>query len=307
MTPSHLKGTYFIQQVSDMTGLSKQVIRKWEERFNIVQPERLDNGYRIYNQVDINSLLSVKNLSEQGHPLKRAVELTKERESPMEDVQDISKSHDIKHQEFLNDYVFQLLENGSHVDELELRLVLQEAYHSFGLADFLTSVIVPFLEEIGKRWKNDEWSEYQEAVSSLVVRDFLVQIRRNYICREDAPLILGACLPYERHEIPLNILLLQFMMKGWKAILVGASPAPGSIESLIDKLKPKKVLLSATTTEPFENDPSLLDKLDKFAIMNKKIDFYLGGTGSLEYTKDKTLQAIHIANSIDEIYALKKL
>ena len=273
--------------------------------FNIVQPERLENGYRVYNQADINSLLSVKNLSEQGHPLKLAVELTKERNTLFDDVKDNSKSQDIKHQDFLNDYVFQLLENGSHCDELELGLVLQQAYHSFGLTDFLTSVIIPFLDEIGKKWQINEWSEYQEAVSSLVVRDFLVQIRRIFITREDAPLILGACLPFERHEIPLNILLLQFMMKGWKTILVGASPAPGSIESLIDKLMPDKVLLSATTTAPFENDPCLLDKLDQFAIVNKKIDFYLGGKGALEYAKNKKLHAIHIANSIDDIYTHK--
>lgn len=41
--------------------------------------------------------------------------------------------HPIQHQEALNDYVFQLLEKGSHCDELELILVLQQAYHSFGL------------------------------------------------------------------------------------------------------------------------------------------------------------------------------
>ncbi len=298
MTPSDLIGMYFIQQVSDMTGLSKQVIRKWEERYKLVQPKRLENGYRIYSQVDINSLLSVKTLSGQGHAVKRAVELTKERNTLLDAVQDTSQS--IQHQEVLNDYVFQLLEKGSHCDELELSLVLQQAYHSFGLADFLASVIVPFLNEVGNKWNRKEWSEYQEAVSSLVVRDFLVQIRRNYQCREDAPLVVGACLPYERHEIPLHIILLQFMMKGWKTILVGASPAPGSIEALVEKLKPTKVLLSATTTIPFENDPDLLKKLDQFAAANKQIDFYLGGIGALDYAKSKTLQAIHVTSSIED-------
>lgn len=299
MTPSALIGTYFIQQVSDMTGLSKQVIRKWEERYNIVQPKRLDNGYRIYSQVDINALLSVKTLSEQGHALKHAVQLTKERSLLLDAAGD--NSEPIQHQEVLNDYVFQLLEKGAHCDELELSLVLQQAYHSFGLADFLTSVIVPFLNEVGNKWSRDEWSEYQEAISSLVVRDFLVQIRRNYQYREDAPLVVGACLPFERHEIPLHILLLQFMMKGWKTILVGASPASGSIESLIGKLKPQKVLLSATTTSPFENDPDLLKNLDQFATANKEIDFYLGGSGALDYAKNKTLQAIHVTSSIEDI------
>ena len=296
MTPSDLNGMYFIQQVSDMTGLSKQVIRKWEERYHLVQPQRLENGYRIYSDVDINSLLSVKNLSGQGHSIKRAVELTKVRT----DLFNTVSEHPHTHPPILNEYVFQLLEKGTHCDEQELQLLLQKAYHSFSLADFLTSVIIPFLREVGNRWNNKEWTEYQEAVSSLIVRDFLVQIRRNYQCREDAPLVLGACLPYERHEIPLHILLLQFMTKGWKTILVGASPAPGSIESLVEKLKPVKVLLSATTTAPFENDPDLLKRLDQFAVDHKQINFYLGGTGALDYTKNKTLGGIHVTNSIED-------
>ena len=91
------------------------------------------------------------------------------------------------------------------------------------------------------------------------------------------------------------------MMKGWKTILVGASPAPGAIESLVVKLNPAKVLLSASTTLPFENGVDLLDRLDQFAVDNKQIDFYLGGTGGLIYAKDKTLRAIQVTNSIEEV------
>ena len=80
MTPLDSTGMYFIQQVSDMTGLSKQVIRKWEERYNLVKPKRLENGYRVYSENDINFLVSVKTLSDQGYTIKQAVDLTKTRD-----------------------------------------------------------------------------------------------------------------------------------------------------------------------------------------------------------------------------------
>lgn len=304
MNPTDISEMYFIQQVSVMTGLSKQVIRKWEERYNLVQPKRLENGYRVYSDTDINALLSVKSLSEQGHSVKRAVQLTKERVTSLETVP--TSIRPIQHPPVLNDYVFRLLEKGTHCNELELHLILQEAYHALGLSDFLTSVVVPFLNKVGNKWHQKEWDEYQESVSSLVVRDFLVQIRRNFRYREDAPLILGACLPFEQHEIPLHILLLQFMMKGWKTILIGASPAPGSIESLVKKLKPAKVILSATTTIPFETDSNLLNSLDQFAFEYPQIDFYLGGTGALDYAKSKKLRAIYVTNSIEETLITQK-
>lgn len=294
---------YFIQQVSDMSGLSKQVIRKWEERYQLVQPKRLENGYRVYSDADINALLSVKSLSGQGHAIKQAVKLTKERSVTEDTIPELPQTYE--HPPVLHDFVFQLLEKGTYCDELELKLIVQQAYHSFGLADFLTTVIVPFLNEVGNRWHRNEWNEYQESVSSLVVRDFLAQIRRNFQCREDAPLIVGACLPYERHEIPLHILLLHFMLKGWNTILVGSSPAPGSIESLVVKLKPSKVLLSASTLTPFENDPELLNRLDQFALAQPQIEFFLGGPGALAYTKDKMLQSIQVTNSIEDVLQKK--
>ena len=77
MDQASITGAYYIQQVADITGISKQVIRKWEERYQLIQPTRLDNGYRIYSDKDINTLLTVKALAEQGHTIKQAALLVK--------------------------------------------------------------------------------------------------------------------------------------------------------------------------------------------------------------------------------------
>ena len=295
--PSHSQ--YYIQQVADVTGLSKQVIRKWEERYDLVQPERLENGYRIYSDKDVNTLMKVKQLSDQGYSIKQAVVLLKEYQHTESSIEGISEP--IQPNRELSDYVLQLLEKGSNCEEFELYYILQKAYYHLGLIKFLTEVVAPFLKEVGSKWEKGEWNEYQESVSSLVVRDFLVQIRRNFRTREDAPCVIGACLPFEHHEIPLHILLLYFLMKGWRTILIGSSPAPGSIESLVGKLKPDLVLLSASTILPFEKDPTIIQNLDQFAAENKHIKFYLGGRGSLEYTKNHPLRTIIVGDVIDEI------
>ena len=258
MIQSNEDGFFTIQQVADITGLSKQVIRKWEERYGIINPKRMENGYRIYSKQDVQTLLKTKSLSEQGHTLKQAALLVKD----MEEVPEIPiVQENPVHDEQLNEYVFQLLEKGWHCDEIELNLILKQAYHHVGLQRFITNIVVPFLKEVGKKWENHEWDEYQESVSSLVVRDFLVQIRRNHPYRENAPFVLGACLPNEQHEVPLHLILVQFMLEGWKTQLIGTSPAPGAIESLVDKLKPDVVLLSVTTAIPFEKDPGMLAKI----------------------------------------------
>lgn len=304
MNASYLTRAYSIQQVADMTGLSKQVIRKWEERYELVEPQRLDNGYRMYSDADINTILTVKSLAEQGHSIKQAALLAKTGEQSIQfQIHPEQELHD--EHEPMNDYVLQLLQHGTNCNESEIILTLQQAYHHLGLDLLITSVITPFLKEIGQRWQKKQWNEYQEALASIVIRDFLIQIRQNFQYRDNAPLLLGACLPNEQHEVPVHLLLLQMMLKGWKTMLIGASPAPGSIESMVEKLKPKKVLLSATTTIPFKMDPELVTRLDHFAVNHKNIDFYLGGTGAITYTKGMKLQAIEITSSIEDILKTK--
>jgi MerR family transcriptional regulator, light-induced transcriptional regulator len=302
MIQSNKNDFYTIQQVADMTGLSKQVIRKWEERYGMIQPKRLENGYRVYSQEDIKRLMKIKLLSEQGHSLKQAASLINEKvEIPEADVIISFEKNQSPNYEQWNEYVLRLLEKGSHCDEIEINFLLKQSYHQLGLDRFLTEIVVPFLKEVGRKWENKEWNEYQESVSSLVVRDFLVQIRRNFQYRESAPFVLGACLPYEHHEVPLHLVLLRFMMKGWKTQLIASSPAPGAIESLVTKLKPDVVVMSATTTIPFETDPMLLQRLDQFAEEQKDIVFYLGGEGAMNVVTDYKPKAIRVTNNIEEI------
>ena len=41
---------YPIKVVSQMTGLSVHVIRAWEKRYNVVEPERTDTNRRLYSE-----------------------------------------------------------------------------------------------------------------------------------------------------------------------------------------------------------------------------------------------------------------
>lgn len=285
---------YNITQVSEITQLSKQVIRKWEERYQLVQPRRLENGHRVYSEEDLQQILKVRNLSLQGYSIKQAVLIIRQQLQNDENLP-------VYKEEELNDYTKYLLYYGETCNEIELNRILQQATHILGLEKFLSFVVIPFLKEVGIRWEQNEWTEDQESVSTMVIRDYLVQIRRNYYCHEDAPLLMCACLPGEYHEVPLHILMLQAMLNGWRSFLVGSSPATGTIESLVTQLQPKVVLLSAITTIPFELHPDVLQRLDEFAANHPSIRFYIGGAGSLEYLKRNSTTSIAVATNINDI------
>ncbi|GKV68310.1 hypothetical protein NCCP2716_08080 [Sporosarcina sp. NCCP-2716] len=281
---------FLVSDVARLTGLSRQVIRKWEDRYRIICPERHHNGYRLYTKEDVSTLIQIRKLRDQGLSVKDAVTSYLENRT---------EAHPARKP--LNSHVQAMLEKGASYDEAGVTLLLKQAHHKYGLEEFLTSTVQPLLTEIGDKWSSGEWDESQESITSLVIRDFLMQIRRNFELPADAPRILGCCLPHEAHEIPIQIILLQAMMNGWQTIAAGPSPKLSSIEFLVQRLKPEKVLLSAMTAIPFDRDPGLFGELEAIAARNPQTAFYLGGQGAADHAVFLEPSHVRIAGRLSDV------
>ena len=284
---------YSIQQVADMTGLSKQVIRKWEDRYHIIQPQRLDNGYRIYSEEEVNLLKQLASFTNSGMTIKQAIDTyvtqnsSKEEENPF--------------------FHFRkaLIQAGTIGNEQQILNLLEQAHHKFGVEKLIEEIMIPFLHEVGQLWCERAWGEYQEAISSQTVRDFLSNVRRHFFVPEDAPLVIGSCLPGERHEIPMQILLIQCMLRGYQTTMLGPSPAPTAIQSTIALKKPKIVLLTGSTDIPFTEHAQAIFTLEKLAQVHEEIEFFIGGAGSEMYYNEFGLHALKLSRSIHDILPAK--
>lgn len=288
---------YSIQQVSDMTGVSKQLIRKWEDRYDLVHPQRLDNGYRMYSLYEVNIIKAVTKLIEQGNSVKQAATIIK---NETFDLLDFLQQEPPK--ENVIDTILQNLEMaGSVADDKRILYLLQQAHHTLGVQQLVDCIVVPYLRKIGELWCDQSWGEYQEAIASQTVRDFLANLRREMYVSEKAPFIVGSCLPGEFHEIPMHILLVQCSLKGYQTIMLGQSPAPKAIESIVKLKKPQYVLLTASTYEPFKNGYQHLKELDEFAATVPDVRFCLGGAGAADAAEHITLKNIEFLHTIDFI------
>lgn len=288
---------YNIQQVSDMTGVSKQLIRKWEDRYHLVNPQRLDNGYRMYSPYEVNLIKAVTKLIENGNSVKQAVAIVLAPQFQLEEFLAEQPSSE----RIANDFLDKLEAAGANADDKRILHLLQQAHHTLGVEKLIQLVVVPYLSKIGELWSERSWGEYQEAIASQTVRDFLANLRREMYVAESAPIIVGSCLPGEYHEIPMHILLVQCSLKGYRTMMLGQSPAPKAIESIVSLKKPKYVLLTASTLLPFENGLDSLYELDRFAASKPHIPFLLGGAGALLMKDKLSLEAMNVLNSLDSI------
>lgn len=287
-----------IQQVAARTGLTKPVIRKWEDRYKTVEPKRLDNGRRVYSESDVQILQKVRMFVDDGMSIQQATNYVLAYHSgpPVQS----STSH-------TSEFCFRLLEEGTHCNVPAIHQILQEAHHKLGILPFLNEVVSPLLFEVGKRWEESQWDPFQESVCSTVIRDYLVGLRHEIQVPSNAPLILAACLPGEVHDLPLCIVLLKARMMGYRGYLISSSPAPRSIEHLVRQFNPAIVLLSAMSMAPFQLCPDSLEELDKFADCHPNIQFYAGGIGAKSYLQSHTLQSILFEESIESILREKPL
>lgn len=290
-----------IQQVSLITGLSKAVIRKWEDRYQTVIPKRLENGHRVYTEQDVQILLTVRKLVDQGSSIQLATTQAKAQVQLQQSELTKSLTTKLCRSPIYEEYCYRLLEHGTTCDVLAIQRILQEAHQKMGLERFLDEIVTPLLWEIGERWEKNRWNPFQESVSSTVIRDYLVGLRNQMHLPADAPLLMGACLPGEVHDLPLCILLLKAQLRGYRVYLISSSPAPGSIEQLIIYFKPQIVLLSAMSELPFTTYPDVLPKLDLFAANHPEVQIFIGGIGAKEFIKTNTLQTIQYINNLEDI------
>ncbi|SHJ65483.1 MerR family transcriptional regulator [Alicyclobacillus tolerans] len=297
---------YSISQVAEMTGLTTQLIRKWEQRYRLIQPERMPNGYRVYTQHDVDLLQKVSKLVQSGFSVKNAVLSVQNQHSHLRALESHPEYQQTS-ETLVSDRgmdvskIQQLLALGERADSSGLIETMQRMQQELGIRPFLYEIVVPFLQKVGTFWKEGVWSEYQEHIASGVTRDVLIQMRRTLRTPESGPLLLAACVPYERHEIPLHMLMIEAALEGWRSVFLGPSPAEGAIETSIVELQPVCVALSMSTLEPVHIHPTLIDELSQFAAKHANTTFFFGGRGAQAYFSTHSAHPFYLVQNLRDV------
>ncbi|MEW8431205.1 MAG: MerR family transcriptional regulator, partial [gamma proteobacterium symbiont of Ctena orbiculata] len=61
-----MNGNHNISDVSRISGIPKDLLRMWERRYKYPMPARDDNGDRVYSDEELNKLVLIRQLVDQG-------------------------------------------------------------------------------------------------------------------------------------------------------------------------------------------------------------------------------------------------
>jgi methanogenic corrinoid protein MtbC1 len=136
----------------------------------------------------------------------------------------------------------------------------------------LTTVVLPYLHELGDRWQRGEASIAQEHFASAVLRGRLLGLARGW-GRGLGPLALLACLPGEQHDLGLIAFGLALRARGWRIAYLGPDTPLDTLDAAAGSLAPALVVVTSV-------DAARVARVtDELADLAGRYRLALGGSG----------------------------
>ena len=278
---------YPIKVVSQMTGLSVHVIRAWEKRYHVVEPDRTDTNRRLYSEEDIEKLRLLNDASHLGHNIGSIASLSSaELKSLLSNEKSITpqiktnvklSGPDINIEELLAECV----ETIKDYDAKKLESILLNASARLTQPVLIEEVVIPLVYKIGDMWHNGEIRVANEHLASSVIRSFLFNLLESYTMNESAPVLISATPRGQEHELGALIAAVVAAASGWKVVYLGSNLPAEEIGAVASYLNAKVVAVSLVYPS---DDPVLPKELRKLKqVLNSGVSIIAGGRAANGY------------------------
>lgn len=242
-------GLHPIKIVVRRSGVSADLLRAWEKRYQAVQPSRSPGGHRLYSDADIERLRSIKDAMAGGRrigdvaglPTSEIERLVAEDLEGMAEVR--SGSDGVGGEAFLAEAMAAM----RRVDQRALRAVLSRALLTLTPDRFSSEVADPFMHELGALWERGELSPGAEHGASEVMRRIMHAMLDLLPPAAGAPSIVIATLSGQRHEFGALFAAAAAAMDGWKVTYLGADLPAADIARVARDVQAEAIAISITT------------------------------------------------------------
>jgi DNA-binding transcriptional MerR regulator len=250
-----------IAALAQRTGVAPDTLRKWEQRYSILQPMRTAGGQRRYSERDVARVEWLRARLEEGYRIGEAASLL--------------GSVGVEPARNARDHLKVILRAIDEGDTAEIGVRLDQAFALLGVDDTLSSVLQPLLEEVGERWERGELTVAEEHLVSEAVRSRLGHLLADSGGGVRGNIVL-ACAPGERHELGLMMAALALRRDGWKIVYLGADTPIRDAFALAEKLSANAVGLSLA----MESHGAALEKEVVKATPPAGLQLVLGGSAA---------------------------
>jgi len=265
---------YPIRTVADLTNVNAITLRAWERRYGLFEPVRKASGHRLYTQEHIDLITRVVGLLDRGMrigQIKAQLDAELNTKSELNGKQQIVQDTWKRHIDGMIAAVIQFNEAG-------LEEIYSNALSMYPIDEVTDKLLLPLLQELGRRWEQDEGSIAEEHFFAFYIRNKLGARFHHRPKTTDGPKLLLACLPGDRHETGLLLFALAANAAGYLTILLGADMPLEDLPAVTRKTGCSGIVLSGVLLPESE----LLEKALPELSQQVEVPVFLGGHASVK-------------------------
>src|SRR4051794_26267033 len=233
-----------IGELSRRTGISADVIRKWERRYGLLSPARSDGNFRLYTSDDVTQLRLMRHYLSRRISPSRAAELVRLAHTaaigrnpgmPSADAREARRA---------------LAGPLDRFDDVPAEHLLRRLRGVFPAGTVVRDVVLPYLRDLGERWECGEATVAQEHFASTFLEGWLLGLARG-AAAAGARRALLAALPGEHHALGLLAFAVVLRDLGWRVTYFGADVPLGAVEQAAVTLGPEAIVLATVFGDVF--------------------------------------------------------
>jgi MerR family transcriptional regulator, light-induced transcriptional regulator len=234
MLPRTMSAGLNIAALAQRTGVPPDTLRKWEQRYQILQPDRTAGGQRRYTERDVARVEWLRERLDEGYRIGVAASLL--------------GTIGVGPGRSARDHLRGMLDSIALGETWEIGLRLDQAFALLGVDETLEAVVRPLLETVGERWTRGELTVAEEHLVSETVRS-----RLGHLLGDSGGGVRGSavllCAPGEQHELGLMTAAIALRRDGWKIVYLGADTPIVDAVALARRLPAQLLGLSVALRE----------------------------------------------------------
>ena len=266
------------------TGLTKEVVRRWEERYGFPCPGRDANGDRLYPAEQVAQLRLIHRLLGNGIRPKQIVGL---------DIETLEKltAKVTPHSEAApTGFSLAVLEALQQHDLIQLTEIFKGQLNRQGLSIFAKETVSVLNHSIGDAWFRGKIRVYEEHLYSETVCDLLKESIRTVTNLSGQPRILLTTPPGELHTIGLLLANGISALDGACCIRLGVQTPAAEIVAAVKECQIDIVGLSFSAAYPGRDAARFLRDLR--VRIDRPVGIWAGGAGVASLRKLEGVQKI---------------
>lgn len=260
---------YSINDLEKLSGIKAHTIRIWEQRYELICPERTKTNIRYYDDTDLKLLLNIALLNKSGIKISKIATMSKvEIQDKVAQISEVNFQYDTQ----LDAITIAMIE----MDEYKFDRILSSNIQQMGFERTVMEVIYPFLERLSLLWLTGSVNPVQEHFMSYLLRQKVI------VAIDKEPLVSGRdvkkfliYLPEgERQE--LSLLFMHYMLKSRRnqVIYIGQDITLDDLRDTYNIHKPDYVF--SLINEPFPKI-SIQQYIDSVSSLFEKSQVLLSG------------------------------